>query len=292
VPMLAAFAALQDWDGIYLFDYNSDRDSWASNKIRGFFSIDSNPAKMAFLPAAAMLFLRGDLSPAADECQLRVPEDEVSAFLAFRSQWVNEAWSVSGRPPTEAVTRRLSLAFVPGKGKLTVHRTATRKAGDADPVRWEAAAKDRALFTADSPRSKVLVGLLGGRNVELPGWRVEMAKTDTNFAALTLTAMDGQPINQSRSLLLTAVGRVENRGMTFNADRTSVGKGWGTGPTRAEGIPASVVIDTQAKSAVVYALDGSGQRRQRLDATLAGGRLTFAIGPGARTLWYEVAVDR
>ncbi len=291
LPLLAAFAALQDWDGIYLFDYNSDRDNWASNKIRGFFSIDSNPAKMAFLPAAAMLFLRGDLSPAADECRLCVPEEEVSSFLAFRSQWVNEAWSVGRSAPAEAVTRRVSIAFVKGEGNLTVRRTANRKPGDADPVRWQGGGTNQALFSADSPRSKVLVGFLGGRKVELSGWRVQMAKTSTNFAALTLTSMDDQPLNQSRSLLLTAVGRVENKGMGFNAARTTVGTKWGTGPTRAEGIPATVSIETQAKAAAVYALDGSGRRQRRLESTLTGGRLTFAIGPAARTLWYEVAAD-
>jgi hypothetical protein len=289
LPMLAAFAALQDWDGIYLFDYNSDRETWKSNKIRGFFSIDSNPAKMAFFPAAAMLFLRGDLSPAAEECRLCVPEDGISTFMASRSQWLNEAWSVGKSSPLEAVSRKLSVAFVPGKGPVTVRRSGGKEA--VSPVRWQGPGTDQALFTADSPRSKVMVGLMGGRKLELPGWRVEMAKTDTNFAALTLTAMDGRPIKESRSLLLTAVGRVENKGMAFRADRKSVGKGWGTGPTRAEGIPATVAIETQAKTAVVYALDGLGRRQRRLEATLSMGRLTFAIGPSARTLWYEVSGD-
>src|SRR5262249_55059516 len=141
---------------------------------------------------------------------------------------------------SEALTRRLSVAFVPGKGPVTVRRTEGPKGAPPNPIRWEGAGTDRALFTADSPRSKVMVGYLGGRKAELPGWRVEMAKTDTNFAALTLTAMDDRPIAQSRKLLLTAVGRVENQGMKWNAKRNSVGKDWGTGPTRAEGIPASV----------------------------------------------------
>ena len=60
--------------------------------------------------------------------------------------------------------------------------------------------------------------------------------------------MDGQPINQSRSLLLTAVGKVENKGMQWNAERTSVGRDWGTGPTRAEGIPARFIIGFPLKA--------------------------------------------
>ena len=40
--------------------------------------------------------------------------------------------------------------------------------------------------------------------------------------------------------------------------------------------------------ATVWALDGSGKRRGQVEATLTGGRLTFAIGPDHRTLWYEI----
>src|SRR5262249_52087480 len=184
------------------------------------------------------------------------------------------AWFSGPRAPAqEYLKRRLSVAFVPGKGAVTVKRTGDGR-GSVTPVRWQGGT-DQALFTADSPRSKVMVRFLGGGKVELPGWQVQMAKTDTSFAALTLTARDDQPINQSRSLLLTAVGKVENKGMQWNAERTSVGRNWGTGPTRAEGIPAAVTVETRARSATVYALDSAGRRQRRLDATLAGGRLTF-----------------
>jgi hypothetical protein len=289
VPMLAAFAALQDWDAVYLFDYHSDRATWNSDKIRGFFSIASNPAKMAFLPAAATLFLRGDVQPPADECKLCIPEENISEFIMQTGRDFGAAWFSGQRHPAqEYLTRRLSVAFVPGKGAITVQRTGGGR-GSVTPVRWQGGT-DQALFTVDSPRSQVMVGFLGGRKVELPGWQVQMAKTANSFAALTLTAMDGQPIRQSRSLLLTAVGKVENKGMQWNAERTSVGRNWGTGPTRAEGIPATVSIETQARSATVYVLDSAGRRQRRLDATLAGGRLTFSIGPACRTLWYEIEV--
>lgn len=55
--MAAAYAAWQDWAGVYIFDYHSignfDRDYF-----KGFFSIDSHPAKMATAPAAALIFRR------------------------------------------------------------------------------------------------------------------------------------------------------------------------------------------------------------------------------------------
>ncbi len=289
VPMLASFAAFQDWDAVYLFDYHSDRDGWDSNRIRGFFAIDSNPTQMAFLPAAAMLFRRGDVAPAEGECQLRIPEASVADIMADRNKDVTFWWEQVRTPALETLTRRLSLALVPGKGDITVSRTGPAAAQPA--LRWTGQGTDDALYTVDAPRSKVMVGFLGGRKVELPGWQVQMARTDSNFAALALTARDANPIRQSRGLLLTAVGRVENTNMGWNAQRNSVGRNWGDGPTRAEGIPATVTLATEARTAAVWALDGSGRRQRQVDCRLAGGQLTFAIGPAHRTLWYEIEID-
>jgi hypothetical protein len=296
VPMLAAFAALQDWDGLYLFDYNGDRRAWDSNKIRNFFSIDSNPAKMAFLPAAALLFLRGDLSPAEEEERLCVPEGRVVELLSKNGPDIRAAWEAAGGNWRDALTKRLSVSFVSDRqagvalqlSKSAVLGQRDRKSG----IQWQAAGTDHPVFTADSPSSKLMVGFLGGQRVQLPGWEVQMPATSRNFAALTLSAMDGQPVERSRSLLLTAVARVENTDMRWNADRTSVGNRWGRGPSLAEGVPAELTVRTLAKSAVVYALDGTGKRQGKVDAKLAEGRLTFAIGPAHKTLWYEVEANR
>jgi len=88
-------------------------------------------------------------------------------------------------------------------------------------------------------------------------------------------------------LLLTLVGKVENQGMGWNADRTSVGDQWGQGPTLAEGIPAAVSLKTDGPR-TVWALDGTGKHSQRVPAAYANGSLTFAAGPEYRTVWYAV----
>ncbi len=287
VPLLAAIAAVQDWDAIYLFDYNNDRDSWDSNKIRGFFTIDSNPAKMAFLPAAALMFVRGDVPAAKEQAQLRIPADSVVNLVAGRKD-VQELWEAAGSPAFDCMNRRLSLTFTSGAGPVTLEPKGKAYAAvGTGPVRWRGAGTEQALVTVDSPRSKAVVGFLGGQKAELKGWQVEAPRGGFGFAALTLSALDGKATAQSGALLLTAVARVENAGMGWNRDRTSVGKNWGSGPTRAEGVTATVRISTVAASAQVFALDGSGQRKDKVPATVTDGRLTFTINPSYRTVWYE-----
>jgi hypothetical protein len=101
--------------------------------------------------------------------------------------------------------------------------------------------------------------------------------------------MDGQPVRESKRMLLTLVGKVENQGMVWNADRTSVGNQWGHGPTMAEGIPATVSV--LAPVAHVYALDGTGNRGPELTLTTPANRAAdrqFTVGPQHKTLWYEI----
>jgi len=52
-PMIASFAAVQDWDGFFQFAWGgTDHDA---RRITGYFSLQQHPGKLAFLPAAALM---------------------------------------------------------------------------------------------------------------------------------------------------------------------------------------------------------------------------------------------
>ena len=59
-------AALQDWDAIYAFAY-AHTGNWNARHVQGFFDIGQHPTKMATLPAAVALFMRGDVKPAQQQ---------------------------------------------------------------------------------------------------------------------------------------------------------------------------------------------------------------------------------
>ena len=290
VPVLAAFAAMQDWDGFYLFDYGTDR---GQNKIASWFAIDANPAKMALLPAAACMFLRNDLGQANAELRLRVRAESAASLIGHHRQDISAEWEAAGVHNLDAINHRLAVSLT--ASTLTTPQRSDEhaasdllKTGEAHaPIQWTPGA-DKPLFLADSAFSKSMVGMLGGQTVSLPGWQIQTARSQRNFAAMTLTALDAKPIDHSYSLLLTAVSLIENTGMRWNAGRTSVGDQWGSGPTIATGITAAVSIHTVVTSATVYALDGTGKRVGVLPSRLAGSQLMFQIEPQHKTLWYEI----
>ncbi len=303
MPELATFAAFQDWDALTLFDYGDYGTSAQNDKINGFFGIGSDPAKAAFLPAAAMIFRAGELPTATNSYNLAVSP---TRFLS--TPQASDAWRAISNSQNVPLFGSL-MAIHP----LPAHRTEFVVIGDgfnayAKPTLVYPNAPEvmpsasGAHYLAFSQSSYSLVGYVGGTTTDVeaqlyrPNQYSMPAKVATltfpafgnNFAAMTLTAMDQKPVTQSRRLLLTLVGKVENQGMVWNADRTSVGDQWGHGPVMAEGIPATVTLKTNA-ARHVWALDVTGHRAREVPATHTGGALTFTVGPQFKTLWYEIA---
>ena len=306
VPLIFSYAAAQDWDGVFLFDYNGDRNSWNSDKIRGYFDVDSDPNKMAFLPAMARAFLRGDIAPFAATTTLIVPRDHLLELnaQARSSSIYNEdiagEWRARGLTRADLTGSRVQLRL-----GLDATGAATSAATGAEPKLERSGARgadqawnwnfrgERGVVSVDAPATKVLVGKIGDNFLvgptQLGAWGVADVKSSNQWAALTLTALDALPIQQSKSLLLTAMNRAENKGMAWNAERTSVGNNWGTGPAQIEGIGARIEINISAKRARVFQLSATGARGKVQNSQLKNGVLSFQIAPQDDTVWWEIA---
>ena len=282
-PIIASFAAMQDWDAFFQFDYGGT--NWNSGSIDSFFSLQQHPGKLAFLPAAALMFRRADVTPATGQLMLTLPAGQVEDMTA-QGVTMADAWKQTGVNLSESIGRRLSVRFGSGSDMAVPQSSRTGEAGSA--IAWDSAAK---LYTVDAPAAKAVVGRCTGKTTRLTGAEFEVQANARNFAVLTLTAVDGKPLANSKHLLLVAAGNVENTGMGWNATQTSVGHHWGSAPTVCEGIGAIVTLDTSAKNVKVLALTGTGSPAGEVPATISNGKLTFEIGAGFKTLWYEITTQ-
>ena len=276
-PMIASYAAVQDWDALFQFDWGgTDADV---RQIAGYFALQQHPGKLAFLPAAALMFRRGDVTTASGMARLAISATQAEEFTANNTS-LPEVWKRGGLAVNDILTHRLELRFAPG-GKPEV--ALTKEAGS--PVVWDTEA---GLYTVSTPAAKAVVGRCTGKVTRLDGVEFDVQANPHNFAVLTINAADGLPLARSGRLLLTAAGNVENTGMNWNANHTSVGKQWGHAPTICEGIEARVTINSEAKNINVYALDGAGARAGEVPVSVDAGKFFFNIGPRFKTLWYEV----
>ena len=279
-PMIASFAAVQDWDGLFQFDWGGTHPD--SGRISGYFSLQQHPAKLAFLPVAALMFRRGDVEAARAIARLEIPAAQAEELTAENIS-MSAAWKQAGVAVSAMLNHRLEVRFT-DNGKLAAEvANAT-----ASPVAWNSESK---LYTVDGPVVKAVVGRCTGKSTKLGEAEFDVKANTRNFAVLTLSAVDGQPVSKSHRLLLAAAGNVENAGMGWNDSHTSVGTRWGSAPTICEGINARVTLAVTNKNAKVYALDGAGAHAIEVPSSLTDGKLSFAIGPQFKTLWYEIVVE-
>jgi len=294
LPMIAAYAANQNWASVYLFDYHS-AGSYDRDRFEGFFSIDTHPVKMATAPASALIYRRPqEVAVAQSETVLTIPTNQIwdevanlpgppSATHALRT------WRDAGAARSVPLWSRAYVQFGEAKFPTTTRAGIDNRSNivsDTNELRWD---KKKRRFTVNTPNSKLAVGFMGGDSQMLDEFRFTMPASRTNFASLSLSSLDGKPVAQSERLLLTAAGQAENLLMGWNYDRTSVGSDWGKGPTHVEGIAAYVTILKDAGPVRVWALDETGARRAEVTVERATGVVKFQIGPQYRTLWYEVA---
>ena len=272
LPEIMTFAAFQDWDAVYLFDYGGYGAVAQNDKINSYFSIDSDPAKAAFLPAAAMIFRAGEVPRAGSAHILWVSPKQILSGASAAAVWHDTVGPFSY---AQAILPNAEAGMVFGDSFFD------------PPLIVVSTTVGGALYTANSSAAQSVVGYVGGQTVTLGVNSLTFPSFGNNFAAVTLTAMDQKPLAASQKLLLTMVGKVENQEMGWNAGRTSVGNQWGHGPTVAEGIPATVMLKADGPRAV-WALDGTGKPIQKVPAAYAHGMLTFTVGPQYQTLWYAV----
>lgn len=280
-PEIATFAAMQDWDGIFEFDYGSYGGNVRGN-IQGWFGEASDPAREAFLPAAALLFRTAELPPEGEVSTLHVPPAAMYSGLDEETAWSQAA----AEPPLDFLSSQMDTVL-----DDTVFSPTVRTTGAASPagsgIQIEKSSSG-AIYKAIASASAAAAGFVGGQTVALGDATFTFPAFGDNFAALEVVALDGKSLGVSRHILLTIGGKAENPGMIWNADRTSVGRNWGASPAEAEVIPAQVTL-ANPNIAHAWALDPTGKRLKEAPLTKSGGNTIFSIGPDYRTVWYELS---
>jgi hypothetical protein len=287
--LLAAYGALQDWDAVYAFAY-SHRSDWDAGHIAGFFDIDQHPTKMATLPAAVALFVRGDVRPAEKEVVAALDREREVDLLRTAGPWELVHAGTAGVPRETALVHRVAVTTGGGKHATGGRPAGPRYASDTGELLWDLSSKGRGVVTVNTPRSKAVIGYGGGKRFDLGGVVVEPGPTaQDGWCTLTVTAVEGDLAGGPARLLVTATGTAENTGMKWKSPaHESVGRAWGKAPSLVEGIPARLTLPVPAGRVRAWALDERGQRGEALPVQDADGKARVALGPERRTLWYEI----
>jgi hypothetical protein len=292
-PMLNSFASFQDFDGIYHFTFDAPYDG---GRIDNFFSSAGHPLKQIFVPVGAVLFRMGAVQPGKHAVQLDLPPSAVldnmvktGDRISLHRSNMKYVWEEAGALPGLAILHPVNVNVKATEFKLSesVNTTTGPWESETGEIIWDNRDSVNAVYKINSSSAKAAIGYIGGKSIELGNVTIAMDTTRFNWATITVTALDGKPVEQSSRILIVAAGRVENTGWKWDAGQTTVGGDWGKSPTIAEGIPARLTFKGMDKISV-YALDPAGNQGMEVPVSKRGGELSFGIGAQYKTLWYLI----
>ncbi len=295
--LLAAYASLQDWDAIYGYTFlhlYEDR-LLGGDCVTGYFDLANEVGKMAQMPTASLLFQRGDVRAA--EKLVAVSYDEQRTYDSLQQpRWGRTRFHLDGDLSpllplvhrfraasfdAAATTRVADLGFVPPGDRI---------ASDTGELSWQAGQKRTGRLTIDAPRIQAALGWIGGQTVRTADAEFRLR---TPFCAVSLIAIDGQPLARSQEILLVAAARCANTGMTWNAERTSISDQWGGPPLLIEPVVGQIAVRREAASPPLrlIPLDGVGRATTatRGPNTIDRGQARFDLLPDDGTVWYMLS---
>ena len=291
IPILAAYGGLQDWDAIYWYTFEPKRDPAWKPYVGDPFDLSLDPVKMPELAAAALQFLRGNVSKAKQRETRTYTEHQVfdSALLPNSER----PFYTPGMPaalPLEHEVRVASLAGSPTQ-PFTQANPTDPIASDTGELHWFAG-KEKGMVEVNSARTQEMVGFVSAHK-EVSTENLRLAVENT-FCNVMLSSMDTRPIRSSSRLLLVAGGPVENTGQRWNTAHTDV-TDFGGSPTLVQPVVGTLTLRglADAKSVRMQAMDGAGQLLgESVKATsAANGEWTLPLG-AVTTTWYLIEVGR
>lgn len=282
LPLLASYAGLQDWDGIFQFAYGLDMGNWQSESVDYFFDSHANPVKMAGFISSALLFRRGDIKPSPAASALTAP-DSSKATAAF---WIPHILASSKMPSADqvGVARNRMLREAVSMSSLPSPDISRPIVSDTQQLVW--GRTQGGSFTIDTPLSKGLIGAPGDR-VDLGDVSLQIDSAGSGRAVVLAQIVDGQDFKKNARILVTTMGAVQNQAQKGSAAHRSSRDGWGQSPTQLEIVGARVELPSKAAQVKVWALDTRGNRVEAVPVS-GGERATVTLGKSANSMWYEI----
>lgn len=305
IPLMAAYGAFQDWDGVFFFAY-SHNNNFAGHSINNFFDICGHSPKMMTLPAAYNMFVRGDIAPAAQTVRVSMTKQDYRDLLIERSGslWFNPMKlleSPGAAPYQHQTVLRFSESGEAVKNP-EFQETRGNMESDTKELLWKQTPRQRASVLIRAQKTKGFIGFVDGMAFDLgDGVQLEVGQTKQDWANVLLTYLSDN--EEGSHWLLTATGYHENTGMVWkDATKNSVGNQWGSGPPLVEPVPLRLKFNSDSEKnaylsnagAKVYALNNLAERGGAMQQTAQpeNNNLSIDLMNPSGALWYEIVFDK
>lgn len=300
LPLIAAFGAFQDWDGIFPFAYTHSRNELEPKRALGFFDTAGNSVQMAHMIACSLM-LREGYNKSADKNTLvatLTPEDEREIFRRTLHPY-HFGFRGLGLDCRSALTRPVAIdvsggdRIVPDMPNISEQEKVFRskKTSSDDIALYDLSRPGKAFVSIRNAAASLFTGFVEeGKEYPFQTGHLVFGKTNLGWATVTLATIEKR--NDLKRLLLVVTGEMTNTDLKVQQlgdDKITVGNNWGRPPVLCEGVPVTVRLKKESAATVrCWALDESGNRREEIKVGSDDRNLILELKPEHKTIWYEI----
>lgn len=278
LPMLVASqASQQGWDAMMQYAYSQEPLStptqWQGGPSN--WNLYNDPALLATMPAAALMYRRQDI-PEAKTTYVLKPDNllfdqsispDNSAFI----RTATELGKLQIAMPSNKALPWLVKSQIPEKAKVYSDPNKSLIAADSQSVSTENTGMmrnwDKGYQTIDTARTQAAMGWIGGEIFKLAD--VEIAATTRN-ASIVVQSLDNQPIAQSKKIMIS----LGARSVPKTADKL---------PFISE--PVEGLIKVKALPGLNLSKQGILQKGKAAKATYQDGYYAIPLSQDLQTYW-------
>lgn len=302
-PIMGAYAAFQDWDGLMRFDYGGDAASITDQTPIRAFSTVNDPIHILGERLISLLFVREDVKPTQNLILYHIDPEKTFANadgIGSFSKDYSKIGLVTGLGSTSltkpVATGKTILATVEPKGSAEDNKSVFAESPDlldrlvkagripASCVNGNLLRSDTGEITLDTEKASLSVitpnteayvlrqaGSLAGNisSVQANGQVV-----------VSVSAMDGQSLAKSQRLLILHLTDIKNTGTAFRNQDGRILEAWGKAPhlIRAQSDTLALKIKAPAgKTFTLWALSISGKRLWKVPMQVTSDNLTCPL---------------
>ena len=274
-PIMAAYGALQGWHPMH-YAYWGVTDT-APEMINSF-EVMFDPTQMNLIPASAALFQRRD-----------VAEAPTGYFDTVMPEQLLDPLREVERHPEVALIGKYGLAFldleVPAANDVrllrqALHEEVAGRESTTGELAWDAG---KGLVTVDTPRTQGVVGFAGETRVDTQAATFEL---ETPFAVVLLSSLDGEPLAESRRILVSTSADARWTGVEVSENGDEI-LSTGHWPFLMQPVEGRIVLKG-AGAATVHRLATNGERLGNLAVEVTPGGLVLPLSVANGCMHYEV----
>lgn len=274
---LASIAALQGWDAPMIYNYSQRAFDTPTRTDK--WSTYFDPALAGLMPAAAIVFRQGHVSPARTTYCLQLTREQLyyaaldPAKSAALRTLVEQSRLTLGLPDIKELDWDRPTQPAPGVKVVTDPQRDFIPAGQhfvrsdtGELTRdWE-----QGWQTIDTPKTQAAAGWIGGQSLQLKDVTMNVA---TPKATVAVTSLDNEPVVHSHRLLLTLMARV----LPGSGEKM---------PFLSEPVRGTLTLRSQVEGLKLVPLGPDGQELPAVALSRQGDRYTLKLPPERGTHWF------